>query len=85
MPRRSRSGFNEPGIKAKCTKFTSTKFVENHEKSRGKFGAVGLCFGGYIVNLLVASIPEDLDSGGPYYGSPAAEELRKNVWGPLVV
>jgi len=41
--------------------------------------------GGHIVNLLAASIPEDLDVGAPYNCSPAAEELHKNVKGPLMV
>ena len=35
--------------------------------------------------MLAASIPQDLDAGVPYYGSPAAEELRKNVKGPLML
>ena len=63
----------------------AAQFVKNHEMSTGKLGAVGFCFGGYIVNMLAASIPQDLDAGVPYYGSPAAEELRKNVKGPLMV
>ncbi|NKB69022.1 MAG: dienelactone hydrolase family protein [Candidatus Latescibacteria bacterium] len=63
----------------------AAKFVKNHEMSTGKLGAVGFCFGGYIVNMLAASIPEGLDAGVPYYGSPAAEELRKNVKGPLML
>ena len=63
----------------------AAKFVKNHEMSTGKLGAVGFCFGGYIVNMLAASIPEDLDAGVPYYGSPAADELRKNVKGPLML
>jgi carboxymethylenebutenolidase len=60
-------------------------FVKKHEMSTGKLGAVGFCFGGYIVNMLAASIPHDLNAGVPYYGSPAAEELRKNVKGPLML
>jgi carboxymethylenebutenolidase len=63
----------------------AAKFVKNHEMSTGKLGAVGFCFGGYIVNMLAASIPQELDAGVPYYGSPAAEELRKNVKGPLML
>ena len=63
----------------------AAKFIKNHEMSTDKLGAVGFCFGGYIVNVLAASIPDELDAGVPYYGSPAAEELRKNVKGPLML
>lgn len=60
-------------------------FLKSHELSNGKLGAVGFCFGGYVVNMLAATIPEQLDAGVPFYGTPAATELRKNVKGPLLV
>ena len=60
-------------------------FIKGHEASTGKLGAVGFCFGGYIVNMLAASIPDELDAGVPYYGSPAAEALRARVRGPLML
>ncbi|MFM1944485.1 MAG: hypothetical protein RI897_3467 [Verrucomicrobiota bacterium] len=60
-------------------------FLKNHELSNGKLGAVGFCFGGYIVNLLAASIPETLNAGVPFYGTPAAKELRKNIQCPLLI
>ncbi|WP_117235014.1 dienelactone hydrolase family protein [Vibrio maerlii] len=60
-------------------------FLRSHEKSNGKLGAVGFCYGGYIVNMLAATIPDTLDAGVPFYGTPAAEELRKNVKGPLLI
>ena len=63
----------------------AAQFIKSHELSTGKLGAVGFCFGGYIVNMLAASIPESLDAGVPFYGSPAAKELQANVKGPLMV
>ena len=39
----------------------------------------------YIVNLLAAVMPDELDAGVPFYGTPAAEELRTNVRGPLML
>ncbi len=63
----------------------AARFLKGHEKGTGKLGAVGFCFGGYIVNLLAAVIPDELDAGVPFYGTPAAEELRPNVKGPLMV
>ena len=63
----------------------AAKFLKKHELSNGKLGAVGFCFGGYIVNMLAATIPSELDAGVPYYGTPAAKELRKNIKGPLMI
>ncbi len=63
----------------------AARFIKGHEASTGKLGAVGFCFGGYIVNMLAASIPDELDAGVPYYGSPAAEALRDRVRGPLML
>lgn len=60
-------------------------FVKEHPNGNGKLGAVGFCFGGYIVNMLAASIPEELNAGVPFYGTPAAEALRTNVKGPLLL
>ena len=60
-------------------------FLKSHPKSTGKLGAVGFCFGGYIVNMLAATIPDKLDAGVPFYGTPAAAELRKNIKAPLSI
>lgn len=60
-------------------------FLKTHELSNGKLGAVGFCFGGYIVNMLAATIPDKLNAGVPFYGTPAAEELRKNIKAPLLI
>jgi len=35
--------------------------------------------------MLAAVLPEKLNAGVPFYGTPAAKELRKNVRGPLLV
>ena len=63
----------------------AAKFLDKHARCNGKVGAVGFCFGGYIVNLLAAAIPETLDAGVAFYGTPAAKELRKNIKGPLMI
>jgi len=63
----------------------AAKFLKSHKLSNGKLGAVGFCFGGYIVNMLAAAIPETLDAGVPFYGTPAAKEIRKNIKGPLLI
>ena len=58
-------------------------FLKAHELSNGKLGAVGFCYGGYIVNMLAATIPEQLNAGVPFYGTPADPSLQRNVKGPL--
>lgn len=63
----------------------AAKFLKAHEKGSGKLGAVGFCFGGYIVNMMAAAIPDTLDAGVPFYGTPAAKELRKNIQAPLLI
>ena len=63
----------------------AARFLKAHEKSSGKLGAVGFCFGGYIVNLLAAVMPDEIDAAVPFYGTPAAEPLRPGVRGPLML
>ena len=60
-------------------------FLKSHEAGNGKLGAVGFCFGGYIVNMLAAVISGDLNAGVPFYGTPAAKDLRKNIKAPLLI
>lgn len=50
-----------------------------------KIGAVGFCFGGYVVNMLAAARSDLIDAGVPFYGTPAAEELWPNIMSPLMV
>jgi carboxymethylenebutenolidase len=63
----------------------AAKFLKAHELSNGKLGAVGFCFGGYVVNMLAAAIPDTLNAGVPFYGTPAAKEIRKNIKAPLMI
>lgn len=48
-------------------------------------GAVGFCFGGYVVNMLAATRSDLIDAGSPFYGTPAARELWPNINSPLMV
>lgn len=59
--------------------------IKNHSLSNGKLGAVGFCFGGYVVNMLAATLGSDLAGGVPFYGTPAAQEIRKNITAPLLI
>ncbi|TEW53749.1 dienelactone hydrolase family protein [Psychromonas sp. RZ22] len=60
-------------------------FLKAHPLSSGKLGAVGFCFGGYIVNLLATNVPQILDAGVSFYGTPAEQKLRKNIKSPLLI
>lgn len=63
----------------------AARFLKAHTRGTGRLGAVGFCFGGYVVNMLAARIPDALDAGVPFYGTPAADELLSDVEGPLLV
>ncbi len=60
-------------------------WLKNHSMSTQKLGVVGFCFGGYISNLLAASMPQHINATVPYYGTPAGDELQSNVAGPLMI
>ena len=60
-------------------------YLKSHDSSNGKLGAVGFCFGGYIVNMLAATMGDQLSAGVPFYGTPAAKEIRKNIVAPLMI
>ncbi|MCC2618308.1 dienelactone hydrolase family protein [Aestuariibacter halophilus] len=60
-------------------------WLKKHSDSQGTLGAVGFCFGGYMVNYLAAVLGDELDAGVPFYGTPAAPELRKGIRAPLQI
>ena len=63
----------------------AARFVKQNEKGNGRLGAVGFCFGGYIVNMLAARLGEELNAGVPFYGTPAKPELRHGIRAPLLI
>lgn len=63
----------------------AAKFLKSHPRSNNKLGAVGFCFGGYIVNYLAGIDSTLLNAGVPFYGTPATKELRKNIKAPLMI
>jgi carboxymethylenebutenolidase len=63
----------------------AASWLKNHKLGTSKLGVVGFCFGGYISNLLAASMPEQINAAVPYYGTPASAELQKNVKGPIMI
>ena len=63
----------------------AAKFIKSHEACNGKLGAVGFCFGGYVVNMLAATLGDELNAGVPFYGTPAAKEIRKNIRAAMLI
>src|SRR4029078_1885254 len=52
-------------------------YLKNNKECNGKIGAVGFCFGGWIVNMMAVRIP-GLAAAVPFYGSqPAADDVPK--------
>ena len=63
----------------------AAKWLDTHERSTGKVGAVGFCFGGGMVNQLAVLIPDVLDAGVPFYGrQPATDDVVK-IKTPLLI
>lgn len=59
-------------------------YLKSHKDCNGKVGAVGFCFGGWIVNMMAVRIP-DLGAAVPFYGSqPASEDVPK-IKAPLLL
>jgi len=63
----------------------AAKFLKVQESGNGKLGVVGFCFGGYITNMLAASLPDTVTAAVPFYGTPAKEDIIGNIKGPLLL
>ena len=59
-------------------------YLKTNKECNGKIGAVGFCFGGWIVNMMAVRIP-DLAAAVPFYGGqPSAEDAAK-IKAPLLI
>ncbi|MEE4209170.1 MAG: dienelactone hydrolase family protein [Parvularcula sp.] len=58
--------------------------VRGHARSTGRLGAVGFCFGGWVVNEMAVRM-ESLDAAVPYYGGWPDASAAKNLNAPLMV
>ena len=63
----------------------AASFLRAHESSNGKLGVVGFCFGGYITNMLAATLPDLVNAAVPFYGTPAKDDIVGNIRGPLLL
>ncbi len=64
--------------------FAAFTFLETHEGSTGKVGAVGFCYGGSVANALAVAFPT-LAASVPFYGGqPTAAEVP-SIQAPLLL
>lgn len=64
--------------------FAAFAFLETHEGSTGKVGAVGFCYGGGVVNAIAVAFPT-LAAGVPFYGrQPDAADVPA-IQAPLLI
>jgi len=72
----ARNMFGElSGAEVAANGVASVDFLKTHQRSTGKVGATGFCWGGGTVNAIAVHTP-DLLAAAPYYGAqPAAEDV----------
>ena len=59
-------------------------FLSGHEKTNGKVGAIGFCWGGGMVNRMAVASP-DLGAGVASYGSQAPADQVPSIKAPLML
>ena len=60
------------------------EYLKKHPSCNGKIGAVGFCFGGWIVNMMAVRIP-GLSAAVPFYGAQPPNELVPQIEAPLLL
>lgn len=60
------------------------RFLQEHDATTGRVGAVGFCYGGGVVNQLAVRFP-DLGAGVPFYGSAPNLAGVAAIQAPLMI
>lgn len=58
--------------------------LKKRPESNGRYGVVGFCFGGLVVNQFAARMP-DLAAGVPFYGRQVSAEDAAKIKAPLLL
>lgn len=64
--------------------FAAFEWLQSHEHTTDKVGAVGFCYGGGVVNALAVAYPE-LAAGVPFYGRQAPAADVPAIEAPLLI
>src|SRR5690606_6375405 len=64
--------------------FAAVDYVQQHPHYSGRYGAVGFCYGGGMVNKLAVQ-RADLAAGVPFYGSQPSAEETASIKAPLLI
>jgi len=60
------------------------EYLKKHPACNGKIGAVGFCFGGWIVNMMAVRLP-GLSAAVPFYGAQPPTEQVPQIKAPLLL
>jgi len=81
----ARSMFQSLDMAAATANGEATRvFLAGHQKTNGKIGAIGFCWGGGMVNRMAVASPE-LGAGVAYYGSQAPADQVPSIKAPLML
>jgi carboxymethylenebutenolidase len=81
----ARAMFQSLDIAAAVANGEATRaFLAGHEKTNGKVGAIGFCWGGGMVNRMAVASPE-LGAGVAYYGSQVPADQVPSIKAPLML
>jgi len=64
--------------------FAAVDYVQKHPDYSGRYGAVGFCYGGGMVNKLAVQ-RADLAAGVPFYGPQPSAEETASIKAPLLI
>ncbi|MTH63131.1 YghX family hydrolase [Paracoccus shanxieyensis] len=64
--------------------FAGYEFLRDHDRSTGKVGAVGFCYGGGVCNALAVAYP-DLSASVPFYGRQPQDRDVAQIRAPLLI
>lgn len=65
--------------------FAAARFLKTREKSSGKLGVVGFCFGGAMANRLAVELPDVINAAVPFYGSAPDLAKVEQIKAPLLI